>query len=175
MIVSNALIPNEDEESVIRSAYDAIFESFKKEIGILPLSEGKSDDNLVYIITDDFSDKDDSNTVKILKTAKSLVRNRKNILIVNTSERLGGHKVPIHNAFASKYNKDLENSDKVYFENMVFPYFQLPDGMPEVSYYGAFLDSLSHKKPGKIYDLSRYNMLSDICGEVLNIPVEKSI
>lgn len=109
---------------------------------------------------------------KVLELAKNLTGKRKNTLIINTFEKIGGGKVPIHNVVDLQYNKEMEAKERVFYGNSSIPYYQFPEGMPDVNYYSAFIESLIRRKPGKIHSYSKYSLFADACRAMLNIPVE---
>ena len=143
----NNCMPDDQEDSVVESAYKVIYDEFLKDMNPEMPQSVVADKTLTYIFTSEFWNDTDEQTQKVKKLAKSEAQNKKNTLIINTSEKLGGNAVPIHNAVPVKYNNDLEKADKVVFENRSFPYFQLSKGMPNTDHYRLLLESLFHKKP----------------------------
>ena len=105
----------------------------------------------------------------MIESAKTEVKQKNNVIIVNSGEKFGGKKVAVHGFREQRYRNDLESSDKVYYENSVFPYFQLPKGMPDMRHYRAFVESVSQAVPGKLVKISKYSLLADLCSELLGI------
>ena len=170
-IQSKNLILDDREKSAADSAYNGIFDVFKSELDMFMPPDMKEDKGLTYIFTNEFWDKNDQQTIKVLKAAKTETQNRKKVLIINTSEKLGGIKVSVHKAVAAEYNHDLEKNDNVIFENHSFPYFQFPEGMPNIDYYRVFLGTVLRRKPEKLFIESQYSLLADYCASELNVEV----
>ncbi len=172
MVESKKIILNPEEETSVKDVYNLILYSFKQEMGDLSFADGKVDNSSEYIIIDEFPNTNASYTKKALELAKNLTGKRKNTLIINTFEKIGGEKVPIHNVVDLQYNKEMETKEKVFYGNLSIPYYQFPEGMPDVNYYLAFIESLGRRKPGKIYSYSKYSLFADACREMLKLPVE---
>ena len=158
-----------DEECIIQDAYGHIYDAFKKELNYTVSSVGKVIRNLTYIMTDEYTGEKDPLTRRVIESAKTEVKQKNNVIIVNSGEKLGGKKVAVHGFREQRYRNDLESSDKVYYENSVFSYFQLPKGMPDMRHYRAFVESMSQAIPGKLVKISKYSLLADICSELLGI------
>lgn len=171
-IETNKSVIGESENAVISEAYMSIYSEFDKELNYSKNMVGKLHDNQTYVFIDHYIDKQDVYTQKALKVSKTEIKNRHNVLIVNTAERLSGSKVSIHDAISAEYKNDLSVADKVYFENMTLPFFQFPQGMPDIEYYRVFLDSIINNVPGKIVKVGKYNMLADFCNKNFDIPTE---
>lgn len=160
---------SDDEKEVISESYAGIYEAFKAEINYSVHIDGKVNDDLTYIFTDDFQNNNDVKFKKLFKIAKDETLHHKNVLIINSVEYLGGEKVPIHNSAEYEYNESLKISEKVFYGNDSFSYFQFPQGMPDVQHYKVFLDSIADTKPGKIIIGGKYSLLADFCGEYLGV------
>jgi hypothetical protein len=173
VLESNGITSGDREQAAITEAYKVIFDEFKRELEGDVQSDAVTDEKLSYIITDEFWNEDDEQTQKVLKTAESEAQNNRKVLIINTSEKLGGNAVPICNAVSVKYNESMKKATTVGYHNHIFSYFQFSYGMPNVEYYKYFIDTLSRKKPGKMCIISQYSLLSDYCALTLNIPVER--
>lgn len=158
----------------LSATYKAIYESFKKEIAWEISSEVKCNAGQTYIFSDSYDGKN-IQSKRILKLAESELKKNRAVLIVNTAERMGGKWIAIHDKIICGYAEELMNSDKVYISNMSVPYFQFPKGMPDIQYYKVFLDSIAKSKPGRIINTSKYSLLADYCGEILDIPMERKI
>lgn len=158
-----------DEECIIQDSYGHIYDAFKKELNYTVSSVGKVIRNLTYIMTDEYTGEKDSLTRRVIESAKTEVKQKNNVIIVNSGEKFGGKKVAVHGFREQRYRNDLESSDKVYYENSVFPYFQLPKGMPDMRHYRAFVESVSQAVPGKLVKISKYSLLADLCSELLGI------
>lgn len=163
---------NENNKSIIDNTYGVIYNAFKDELDWRGYSEGKTNIGQTYIITDEFFDEKDPNTRRILDIAKNEVKNKKNVLVVNSAEKLGGKWVPMHGRIEARYNADLLAVDKITYGNQIFSYFQFSQGMPDIKYFSVFLDSLSKSKPGKMVITCKYSILADLCREIFNIPTE---
>lgn len=157
---------------IINDTYKVIYNAFKDELKWNMRSEGKINSGQTYIFTDEFSDEKDPDTRKVLDAAKKEVRNKKNVLIVNSAEKLGGKSVPMHDRIKACYNADLLTADRVDYGNMAFSYFQFSDNMPDIKTSMVFLDSLSKSKPGKMIKTCKYSILADLCSELFEIPTE---
>lgn len=171
-IEASGMILSDTEKSVVSETYRSIYEDFKKELDYKVTLGVKVISNLTYIVTDEYTGDKNSVTRRVIDSAKAESKKKHNILIVNTGERFGGKKVAIHDFFEQRYRTDLEFSDKIYYENNVFPFFQLPKGMPDIRHYRAFLESMSQSVPGKIIKISEYSLFADMCSELLNIEAE---
>ena len=172
LLESKNIILNDEEESSVMEVYSVIFDSFRKEMNVFIDPDGSFDKDLEFIIIDEISDGIEEKSRKLFELAKSLTVKHKNVLIINTFEKIGGKKIPIHNTVDLRYNTKMEKANKIFFGNKSFPYYQFPEDMPDTGYYGAFLESTSHRKPGKIYTLTRYSLLADMYRNVFGIPIE---
>ena len=167
-IKSKNIILGDRETAAVDLAYKIIFDAFRAELNMSMTRDAEEDKGLTYIFTNEFWNKNDEQSRKVLEAAKSETRSKKKVLIINTTEELGGIKIPVHKAVAAKYNH-------VIYENMSFPYFQFSEGMPNVDYYRVFLEAVFRKKPEKIFIASQYSLLADYCASELNVQVEQNI
>lgn len=156
---------NSEDENIIQEAYMHIYELFKKELNWTKDFSNKRIKGQSYIFTSEYVDDKDSHSKEVLDIVESETDKKQKVLIVNTGESLGGEPVTLHNPIPSRYNKGLETTDKIYKGGRSFSYFQFPDGMPDISYYRAFLDSVSDSIPEKIICSSKYSLLADYCFE----------
>ncbi len=156
---------NPDEEIVVDSSYMHIYQMFKNELNWVNSYSGKRIKGQTYIFTTEFLGEKDSHSKDVLTIAESETEKNKKVLIVNTGEKLGGDPIPLHKPMSSQYNRELETADKVFMKNKTFSYFQFPDGMPEINYYKAFLDSVADNIPEKMICSSKYSPLADYCIE----------
>ncbi len=163
---------DKNTEQIINEAYQVIYNSFKEELGWNKQSAGKVNPGQTYIFTNEFTDEKNPDTRRILDIAKNETRNKKNVLIVNTTERLGGKWIPVHDRIADRYNEDLREADRVNYGNHTFSYFQFSHGMPDIKYFSVFLESLSENRPGKLIKTCKYSILADLCSELFDIPTE---
>lgn len=163
---------NELDNSSINDAYKCIYDSFEKELNYPVGTGGKINAGQTYVFANNFVDKQDLATKKILNISKSESKKKRSVLIVNTSEKMGGSKVAIYDSVLPECNEDLLEADKVYFENMTFSYFQFPNGMPDVNYYKIFLDSIINNRPGKFIIVGKYSLLADYCSDKFTASVE---
>ena len=164
-----------DEGLVVKNAYRSIYEEFRREMNYQLPADGYKNSNLTYIFTVDFKDEKDPDSREILKLAKTESTNKRNVLIVNTTERLGGEKVPMHDCIPAQYNSALETSETVPYGKNSFSYFQFSKGMPDLEYYKVFLDSVSGSRPGRIIISSKYSLLADLCAELLDAEIVKQV
>ena len=173
-IENSGMILGEDENRIIQEVYGYIYDELRKELNYACSPDGKVVGKLTYIMTDEYTGEKDIITRRVIERAKAETKNKQNVIIVNTGEKFGGKNVAIHGRCKQRYRTDLELSDKIYYENSVFPYFQLPEGMPDIRHYRAFLESMSQNVPGKLIKISKYSLLADLCSDLLNIDVELS-
>lgn len=160
------------EDGLIRDAYKAIYNSFKEEMHWTGSFDSKINSCQTYIFTDEFINQDAPDTKRVLDIAKSKSRSKQNVLIVNTTEKLGGENVAIHDKLTPHFDSELEKEDKVYYQNCVFQYFQFSKGMPDIRSYVVFLDTVAKNRPGRMVITSPYSLLADYCSEMLQIPTE---
>lgn len=161
-----------DNKNIINDTYGIIYNAFKNELDWNKKPEGKINSGQTYIFTNEFVDERDPNTRRIMDIAKNEAKNNKNVLIVNSTEKLGGKWLPIHECIKSRFNEKLQESDRVNYGKHTFSYFQFTKGMPDIKYFRVFLDSLSKNKPSKMIITCKYSILADLCSELLNIPTE---
>jgi len=171
-MISKTIIPEDTEKTVINDAYRSIYSDFEKEFDWLPQREGMTKENLIYIFTNEYWDESDEQTGKVLQLAEYEIQQGKKVLIINTSEKFGGKKVPIYNALPIQYNTDLENAEMIDHDGRRFLYFQLSKGMPDLDHYKVFLDSMFLNKPVKIYIASKYSLLADYCASKFDVDVK---
>ncbi len=167
-IESHKLILSDQSESEIDSIYQIIYNSFKDELNMHDLCVAPKTSGLVYIFTSEFWDETDEHSLEVLKLAQKEARNNKNVLIINTMEKIAGTCVPIHNAVLPRFNEKLMEAEKVNYDNRTFLYFQFSGNMPDLNQYSVFLDSLKNKIPEKMYSTSRFSLLGDFCSELFN-------
>ena len=168
------LFPNIYDNQVISDIYTGIFDAFCNELNMDIPSDISTDEALTYIFTNEFWNKDEEHTQNVLKIANAEIQNSRKVLIINSSEKLGGRTVPIHNAIPVQYNSDLETTNFVNCGKLKIPYFQFGIGMPEINLCRVFVDSMSRVKPSKMYITSPYSLLGDYCAMKYNISVEKT-
>ena len=163
---------NNELNDAIYKAYRSIYDSFKEKLTDSFQLNGKVNKSQTYIIVNEYWD-GDSESQRLLEIAKNEYDKKQSVLIVNTTEKLSGNKIPIHGVFEKKYNSAMEKSDKIYYKNRVFSYFQFSEGMPNIAYYSVFMDSIAQNTPGKIIALSKYSILTDLCRDLLNMDVQQ--
>ncbi len=171
---SAGVSPNFEIETIIDDAYKAIYESFKNELNWEMASAGIKAKGQTYIFADEYIDDKDPASKRVLNIAKTEADKNQKILIVNTTEKYGGEKVPLHDSIEAQKNKKSESVDTVFWGNRSFTYFQFPDGMPDIKYYRAFLDSISESIPDKMISASKFSLIADYCREKMGVPFEKA-
>ncbi len=172
-IQNNGIVINDEERQIIDQAYGVIYEAFKKELNWDNSVIERAKTTQTYIFTIEYMDEKECEARNVLKNARSELKNHRNVLIVNTAEKNGGVTVPIRNSVYRRYNKDLEDSEKVFYEKEAYPFFQFAQGMPDLKHYNMFLDSIAKSCPNKLIIMNRYSLLADICSELLGSQIEK--
>lgn len=162
---SAGLSLNPNVETIIDDAYKAIYEPFKNELNWEMPSSGNKAKGQTYIFTDEYIDDKDTASKRVLNMAKAEAEKNQKILIVNTSEKLGGEIVLLHDRFEKRNNEKMESADTVFFGNRSFTYLQFPNGMPDIKYYKTFLDCISGGVPEKMIMTSKFSLIADYCRE----------
>lgn len=163
---------NENETGVIENAYDGIYKAFKDDLNWENVIGSKKIKGQTYIFTKEFKNSTDPEALSVLKRAKKEVMNNRKVLIVNTAEKLGGEKVAVRNGATKRYNYELETADKVSYDKLSIPYFQFPNGMPDLDNYKVFLSSIEKSVPEKVVVYGKYSLLADFCSEIFGTKKE---
>ncbi len=169
----NETIIDYKTNKIIEESYKTIYELFKRDVDLGALSLEGAKSAQTYVFSAEYMDEKEPNTRNVLNVAKSEVKKKRNVLIVNTAEQMGGTAVPIHSYAEKRYNDKLENLERVIYENKSYPFFQFPKGMPDIKHFNMFLNSVAKSYPDKIIIMNKYSLLADACSELFGVETER--
>jgi hypothetical protein len=149
-------------------AFEQIYQSFAEELDWKP-SQGVASGDLVYLLSDRFSGAKDPDCRDIMTRAKSLYRQKKTVLIINTVEHFSGE--PVATDWKMKWDPpaELADANSVYYEDRPYPYFQLPFGYEELGFIKEFLTFTDKNRPERVLDFGKYSLVSRCLAEFLTV------
>lgn len=147
----------------IVSYYRNLFRDF-----LTPIEPNQRNRNLVFVVSDQVLGNNHSPTAFALSWCKYLVKQGKNVLLINTAEMLSSRgKIPFVGATANYVDSYSELSFFEY-EDIKIPFFQCPKVMPDAEILQILLNTIHEVKPGYILSISD-NIFSDLADKIVPV------
>ncbi|MCR4617407.1 MAG: DUF115 domain-containing protein [Lachnospiraceae bacterium] len=161
---------DEDEDfwPLVSENFNIIRNEFEK--NLIPPSEIITKSNFIVLLTSQFSLFDEGISQQILQDARVLTKDKgKNVLIVNTSEYMGGKSLSVIDCYRNQYNVELEDKEYVFYMGDRYAYYQLPENMPNIEYANSLIQYFSDKAPELVINYDELSLMAEAFRRIGNV------
>lgn len=151
--------------------YDDIYSAYLRKFREIEwINSDERDKSLVFVTTQQFLTMKHGPTKTVLDRARVLKQKlKKNIIIINTAEMLGGERFPLAINFSVNYNPKLMDIQEIVYEGEKFPYVQFPQETPSMEMGEMLLEFINGYKPSYIVNVGGASLMLDVCSKAVPI------
>lgn len=129
----------------------------------------KTRSKMVFLVTTSFGMNNDKDK-EILEDAYTIITSaRKNVMIVNTDEYLGGKEVGVLGGVTKQDNDEWRDKEEISYKGLKIPYYQFDQGMPDTNVINEFISLMLNIGPERIISYDILSLLAEVCSRVITV------
>lgn len=135
------------------------------------IPEIKRNENLVVVITEQFLSIEHGPTKTALDRCAALKTVAgKDVLLINTAEVMSSiGKIPFRNVCMASYVPQMQNEDKQIWKDVVIPYYQCQNNMPDICRLDEMLSEIRRLAPMRVVSIGGSSMLSNLVNKIIPV------
>lgn len=155
-------------QELMYEIYNDISEEFLSFFDLEYIEE--RNDNLVFLTIQQFLSDEHGPTKTVLDRARVLRKKlKKNVMIINTAEYMGGEPIGLYNALCASYDDSKSTLEAVEYMGESYPFIQFDNNMPNIYNCRELFEFVKKYKPGMIVNIGGSSLIADGCSKMVPV------